>query len=305
MPELYIHIGLPKTATTYLQSSYFPQLMDIQFYGKGGRRYFLDLDSYDAKDRNILISQEEFTAQTWTKKRQIRRGETDLVRWADTFEQAIANLKRIFPTAHILVMFRRQGDFIVSLWRSHVMMGGVETFSEYFGETGMFHEEDILIEPKVQVLRREFGENVTFFSFEDFKRQGPAYLDGFFASRGMLRNPAANVKRLRNASFRGSKLEVTRRINFFYFKIPNKFRVVLNKLRLNHRILFQRILTLWDPPEEPNIAEIRRRINERLADDYSRFETHKFVPPGQHERANGSPNGTEPSQPAIKSCKSQ
>ena len=153
MPKLLIHVGLPKTATTFLQSSYFPQLTNVQFYGKGGRRYFLDLDSYDARTRNILISQEEMTAQTWSKKNQIKKGTTQIVKWADTFEQAIVNLKRIFPSAHLLILFRRQGDFVVSLWRSHLMMGGQEAFTEFYGPGRLFTTSDILIKPKLEVIR--------------------------------------------------------------------------------------------------------------------------------------------------------
>ena len=195
MPKLFIHVGLPKTATTFLQSSYFPQLLNVQFYGKGGRSYFSDLDSYDARSSNILISQEEMTAQTWEKKNQIKRGTTELVHWADTFGQAIINLKRIFPSAHLLIMFRRQGDFVVSLWRSHLMMGGQESFLDFYGPGKLFREEDLLIAPKMEVIRREFGNNATFLSFEEFKQQGVAYMHAFFEGQGIYRGHAVKTKK--------------------------------------------------------------------------------------------------------------
>ena len=200
-----------------------------------------------------------------------------MIHWLDTFEQSIVNLKRIFPSAHLLIMFRRQGDFIVSLWRSHLMMGEQEAFEDFYGPAKLFREQDFLIAPKLEIIRREFGESASFLSFEEFKQHGPAYLDSFFGGQGICRDKGVKTRQRPNPSFNGAKLRVVRRLNRLYGRLPNRVRQPLARAGIKPKILMQRGLPFWNPREEPRIRDARIAINEKLSADYDIFLTQAFL----------------------------
>lgn len=119
--QVYIHIGMPRTATTFLQQEIFPHLPEIEFYGLDETHYseafnqlqFADDTFYDSnkitevkrkwKGNKILLSNENFIGQS-THFNHINRSIIAI------------RLKAAFPDAKILLVLRNQIDLLASLY---------------------------------------------------------------------------------------------------------------------------------------------------------------------------------------------
>lgn len=119
--QIYIHIGMPRTATTFFQQEVFPYLPETEFHNLDETHYaqefnklqFSDDSLYDAneilkvkekwKGKKVLLSNENFIGQS-THFNHINRS-------------IVANrLKQAFPDAKILLVLRNQVDLLASLY---------------------------------------------------------------------------------------------------------------------------------------------------------------------------------------------
>lgn len=136
MKNQIIHIGMPRTATTFFQQRIFPQLNGYEFYGLEETHFhdafnqllFADDSFYneeevleftkDWKDKNIILSNENFVGQAYNLNF-INRS-------------LIANrLSHIFPDAKILIVLRNQIDLLASLYSISLLWRETKSIDEY------------------------------------------------------------------------------------------------------------------------------------------------------------------------------
>lgn len=131
-PGIFIHVGLPKTASTYLQKAVFPHLKNITYIGRPYTQENFAFNSlqyaengiYDDSQvkqeidkiinkvdtkNSILISDELFSGYPFYNF--INRG------------MIAERLKKLFPDAEIILFLRGQCDLILSLYNQLVKNG--------------------------------------------------------------------------------------------------------------------------------------------------------------------------------------
>lgn len=134
--RILIHVGLPKTASTYLQNNVFPRLNNIAYIGRPYtqenyafntlqyaenslyssttmRKEIDDIEKAIAKGNPILISDELFSG--FALYNFMNRG------------MIAERLSEIVPHAEIILFLRGQMDLIVSLYNQFVKMAWVDT----------------------------------------------------------------------------------------------------------------------------------------------------------------------------------
>jgi hypothetical protein len=131
MSKVFIHLGLQKTASTYLQEKVFPFLSNIYYIGRPyttinhafNKLQYADEVLYkkeelmqevkeikeQAGNRDILISDELFSGYAFHNI--INRG------------MIARRLAEIFPEAEIILFFRNQEELILSLYNQYVKIG--------------------------------------------------------------------------------------------------------------------------------------------------------------------------------------
>ena len=151
-----IHIGLPKTGTTFLQNSIFKNITDIEVFHKAYE--FLNLIR-DLKKETLFTS---FESYLYNEK------EKNLV---DQGLISINNIKNTFNNPKIIFGYRNQSEYIKALYLQSLNEYKYWTFRDFFSlenDSSFFNKHDFLLAPIVKELKQNFRE-VYFYDFEDLK----------------------------------------------------------------------------------------------------------------------------------------
>ncbi len=147
--ELYFHIGLAKTGSTYLQNKFFNKLKGIKYiHTSKFYRYNDIINSCD--DTKILFSR-EFDRQ---------------------FFNETIKIAEKYPYAKIIIALRSNEKWIASQYRRYVKNGGSKPFNEFINiktNKGVWKIEDALFLPKLKFLKRHFNNPPLILFYEEFK----------------------------------------------------------------------------------------------------------------------------------------
>jgi hypothetical protein len=144
MEKLFLHLGLPKTGTTFLQKNVFPNLEGITYldhlknpeilglYGKIGEENISDAECEQICEELLpknaagpfLISREQFSCSPINIRKKS---------WLDLFR----DLKRIFSgnfKVCPVVTLREQSDHLISLYKQCLLMGDYRDFADFIKE---------------------------------------------------------------------------------------------------------------------------------------------------------------------------
>jgi len=185
--KVVIHIGYPKTATTWLQDIFFPNVSNFQFVSwREANSLILNSDCFafnpnNIRDklliggRNLLISSEFFSTA-------INSGFN-----YGYFSYGISHkLKELFPDATIIIFIRRQQSLIPSAYQQYVKNGGTYSFKRWLYSGEVFSFEHLIYSRLVEHYINLFGERqVKVFLYENFKRNNRGFMENFCQQFGM------------------------------------------------------------------------------------------------------------------------
>lgn len=130
---MFVHVGVHKTGSTYLQKKVFP-FLDCEFFGpgtpvcndlldvvcgRGSKQIFRDRWDVDF-GRPVLISDESLFGR-------MSQGYSD-------FESNALRLKEVLPDAHIVITIRRQDAWIESSYKNFIRHGWSFSFASFCGK---------------------------------------------------------------------------------------------------------------------------------------------------------------------------
>ena len=165
LKEVIIHIGYPKTGTTWLQQGYFPLVNNYYFFGEKQipRELYIPnykyenikyLKDYFSRYEKIIISSESFT------------GPLNLMYEYPRY------FKKIFNRAKIIIFIRNQVDKYVSGYSNYINSGGTLTFNKYLnlkGDNKLFGGEKHKYDKLLNEYYKYFNKNnVYVYLHEDF-----------------------------------------------------------------------------------------------------------------------------------------
>ena len=227
-----VHIGYPKTASTWLQKAVFNDERNgfyapwglpsgeateqfvlangFRFSAEASRRVF-ETGLAPATDRNLVpvLSQETLVGS------QIRGRY-----WG---KEVADRLHQVLPEARIFLLVREQNSMILSSYREHIKMGGITTIERFIGmerrNRGFgalcrldFLEYDLLIAYYQQLFGKE---NVLVLPFELLKKNRKLFLQKLSEFSGLDIIPDTDRK-AHNVGFKGATVELRRKLNYFF-----------------------------------------------------------------------------------------
>jgi hypothetical protein len=166
MKKIFIHIGMHKSATSWLQRKVFP-LLDVNYIHS---KQLIDILERPILDNKInLISYERFSGSHNPFYRLERRNEL------------LNKLSKMFPNAKILLCIRNKDKWLSSAhkqWTLSSWAYDFETYKELYDERLL--DYDILISQ----LNDLFPQGVYVWRFEDFKKKPKKILQGILSFIG-------------------------------------------------------------------------------------------------------------------------
>lgn len=163
--QTIFHVGLHKTATTFLQRRVFPRLAEIAFVPSPARvrTIFSALES----KRTLLVSDEGMSGIPY-------RGD-----WLGQFRVSMAGLAHMFPAAGIIIGFRAHADLIRSIYKQYLHEGGTEDIRFIFDAArsdSLLRPADLSFSARLELLGRLFGDRVFVYTQEEIRDDLPGFL---------------------------------------------------------------------------------------------------------------------------------
>ena len=271
---VFIHIGLHKTGTTYLQNEVFPNLKGIRYVPWSRFETFFRPSPH----ANCLISREGLSGGLWAP--------------LDEREATFRALSGCFPGARLLVAFRRHDSYIVSTYRQYLHQGGTLSFPDYFalGRKTFMKPEQFVFAPFLDWIDRYFHTSPFVFFFEELRtNQGPllAEMAAFLGAEPL--RPDDLSDRSQNKGLPYYAGSILRRINRFNRSALNpQGRWHLDNhrtrvLQIDPASIGQKWLG-WLPDREFFSDAERRQVLEFFAEDWERVvafaqSTRQSLPP--------------------------
>lgn len=182
-----LHIGMPKTASTWLQRHVFPGLSGFTYGNQdptvarlvGALLHTPDdefdpgpfrsvVAEYDANGARLLVSHEGLSGDLWSRGH--GRGP----------ERYARRLAAVLPGADILVVLRNQPEMLVALYAQYVNEGGTSSFARFLsGEhVGPGFDFDALeYDALVETYQGRFGvDRVWVFPYERLRADPASFL---------------------------------------------------------------------------------------------------------------------------------
>lgn len=159
MIKTTIHIGLPKTGTTYLQDYLLKNLTETTVIrGWYSHRQLMSVSF----EKNLIISDEAMSGRLWGPE------------YLSDFFSNMKKIKKIYGNPKIIFGIRNQITFIPSVYKQYLHEQGFESFDHLFneGNKGIRKHEDFLLLPKIEYLIDNFSDVFIYSQETMFNKQG-------------------------------------------------------------------------------------------------------------------------------------
>lgn len=295
--RITFHVGLHKTATTWLQSIFFKQHPNICLLNDYEKPWSDEIIQYLVRNDRFSFSPEKFRhmVQDRIKSCAISDAEIYLIS-AERLsghplsggydrEKIIQNIYSAYPDSKILVTVRNQVDLIRSTYQQLVKEGDTRKITEFLNSDCWkkpCFNLDYYDFAKLHTLYNSYfeGDNLAFFFFEDLVENKTGFINDICAHLGTEFFIPTESDRV-NESIKGGKLEAIRILNHFRKSEYNHSPII----NLGNGLLYKTIVNI--------IALFILRKNDNLTPkDISRIhhyyskKNHLFISKAASNRTN-------------------
>ena len=143
--KVFFHVGLGKTGTTYLQYRVFPKFKNIHYIQRTKYHDFQYVKIIQKSDHKRFLVSREFDRQ---------------------LERELKNIQSVLPKARIIIVLRRQDQWIASQYRRQVKNGKTYDFNDFIdlqNDQGKWKKKVLYFHPKLEMIRDMFGPPLVLF----------------------------------------------------------------------------------------------------------------------------------------------
>ena len=287
--QFFIHIGLPKTATTFLQWNVFPRIENVEFLGKAKQVDFYDV--YNSPHDKFLISHEHLLA---CPSKRYPNG------WLDEFGSRLAKLARRFPSAKIMLSFRAHEALLTSYYKEYISKPGrpyltLDQFFDVHNNQGFVRHEDLIFSDLIEMVERHFDEKPFVYLFDDVVRRLPVFLTDLAVFLGERTPDASTVQRDKvnpGVGYYQAKIlvklnqfdAVLQRVPF----VPGLYNPVFKRLSIQPDRLCRKNLAFLSTRPLSLTEEQRDFVATHYQEDWKNVEAYVVRQRSERELANGA-----------------
>jgi len=201
--ELFFHVGLGKTASTYLQNKVFTKFKDLVYiHPTSYRKYHKIINSNIGK--KIFISRE--------MDRQL--------------EREVKKFAEKYPDTKAILVLRSNEQWIASQYRRFLKNGYPYTFKEYFdveNDQGYWKIQDVAFYPKIEILEKYFTQKPLVLFYEDMRKDTFAFIDKIAEYIDIEYDKKTISLEAHHTSYEEKQLKVMLRVSKFIFTKDPKY----------------------------------------------------------------------------------
>lgn len=265
--NIVLHLGLPKTGSTALQTDVFMHLQNVNVLFKFRRVQeayndwlydaILDIDkpldfqevkkrraSYLVDNMPNLVSEETFYC-----------GELGMFLKEDNRFILLDRIYKIFPDARVILGFRDKKTLLVSWYCQYVAAGGVLSFDDFIRD--VMNLEKLNYEKYTEILIELYGKkNVFIFNYEKLLEKPEQTIKEICDFIGC---EVPNYKlRRRNVSYGKTEIKASLILNRFFKNRVHSHGVPwpVTHILLPHRVMFQSRFLRWIPRKKIELEDL-------------------------------------------------
>ncbi len=201
--EIYFHVGMGKTASTYLQNKVFTRFKDLVYIHPTSYRKYLRI--IDANyGRKIFISRE--------MDRQL--------------EREVKKFSEKYPDTKSIIVLRSNEQWIASQDRRFLKNGYPYTFKEYFdieNDQGYWKIQDATFYPKIEILNKYFTQKPLVLLYEDMRNDTFEFIDKIANYIGVEYDKNTISLEPHHTSYEEKQLKVMLKVSKFIFSKDPKY----------------------------------------------------------------------------------
>lgn len=188
--NIFVHIGYPKTGTSWLQQKVFPSIKETTFIPPGKV-----IDTF-FRENSFLLEPELIRKQLVKESsKNILLSDHGFIGTTHNFglhgyltQEHARRIYQVFPEANILIFIRKQTDIIASSYMQYVKEGGTNSINKYLFHKNfsglnsliMFSFEHFEYHNIIQFYKSLFGENNVFiYLYEELLDNPRLFISNF------------------------------------------------------------------------------------------------------------------------------
>lgn len=191
-PEIFFHVGLGRTATTFMQRSVFPKFKNI---------YYINKHHYRKADQIIAATQQDkyLISHEFSKE----------------LNKEMKQFSYKYPNAKIIIVFRRHDKWIASHYKRSLKNGFPSGFKGYFDldkDTGFWKKEHLDYYNKLKCIDECFNHKPLVLFHQDLKDNPKKFLQQILDYIGVKETGPICIK-TRHTSYGDKELKVREWVN--------------------------------------------------------------------------------------------
>lgn len=197
--EIYFHVGLGKTASTYLQYKVFPKI-------KGA--YYIQRTKYRQCDK--IIERTNHTKYLVSRE------------FDNQLEAEVEKFANKHPQAKIIMILRRHDRWIASQYRRFIKNGRPASFKEFIDiehDTGIWRRDKLFFMPKIRKVEASFDSPPLVLFHEDLKADPRAFIQQIADFMGVRFDYERISLKPKHKSYNDHQLKVIRGVSEFLFPV--------------------------------------------------------------------------------------
>ncbi len=156
-PEVYIHTGMGRTGTTFLQHKVFPKLKNIFFHPQVKYRKAVKVIQKGKYERYLVSGEAEY------KK----------------LEKHMKEFSSHFPDARPMIMLRRQDEWIASQHRRFIKSGHTLEFEAFFNidnDEAFWEREWLRFMGNIEILEKYYKHKPLVLFYDDMRKDPEGFI---------------------------------------------------------------------------------------------------------------------------------
>jgi hypothetical protein len=178
-----LHIGYPKTASSWFQTCFYPKVRNVKYYEREIVQKLI-ISTYEFDFQKDFVQNNFVSEKTSIICEETLVGTISTGGFRGSFTSSIAKrLHKLFPNAKVVIFIRRQPDIIASAYLQYIRGGGTKSINAYLGKNvnlgvvqglSLFTFKFLEYHRSIELYKSIFGEEkILVYMYEDlFKNRG-------------------------------------------------------------------------------------------------------------------------------------